>query len=52
MDRLTKLLDHLQQADANFDEAAWPAPGTDYVFDPLMGLKQRRRQAISNSTTA
>ncbi|KAJ9533655.1 hypothetical protein QJQ45_026774 [Haematococcus lacustris] len=46
MDRLTKLLDDLQQVDANFDEAAWPASGTDYVFDMLMGLKQRRREAI------
>ncbi|KAL6760603.1 hypothetical protein V8C86DRAFT_2551578 [Haematococcus lacustris] len=46
MDRLTQLLDDLQQVDANFDEAAWPAPGTDYVFDMLMGLKQRRREAI------
>ncbi|KAL6760039.1 hypothetical protein V8C86DRAFT_3090655 [Haematococcus lacustris] len=46
MDRLTKLLDDLQQVDASFDEAAWPAPGTDYVFDMVMGLKQRRREAI------
>ncbi|KAJ9533641.1 hypothetical protein QJQ45_026725 [Haematococcus lacustris] len=46
MDRLTKLLDDIQQVDANFDEAAWPASGTDYVFDMLMGLKQRRREAI------
>ncbi|KAL6760020.1 hypothetical protein V8C86DRAFT_3090621 [Haematococcus lacustris] len=46
MDRLTKLLDDLQQVDSNFDAAAWPAPGTDYVFDMLMGLKQRRREAI------
>ncbi|KAJ9533654.1 hypothetical protein QJQ45_026775, partial [Haematococcus lacustris] len=47
MNRLTQLLDHLQQVDANFDPAAWPAPGTDYVFDMVMGLKQRRRVAIT-----
>ncbi|KAJ9532229.1 hypothetical protein QJQ45_003873 [Haematococcus lacustris] len=65
MDRLTQLLDHLQEVgthpwiwwvlapaaaackvDANFDTTAWPAPGTDYVFDMVMGLKQRRREAI------
>ncbi|KAJ9517416.1 hypothetical protein QJQ45_016792 [Haematococcus lacustris] len=46
MARLTELLQSLEQVDLAFNASAWPAPGTDYIFDMLMGLRQRRRDAI------
>ncbi|KAJ9517544.1 hypothetical protein QJQ45_024967 [Haematococcus lacustris] len=46
MARLTELLQSLEQVDLAFNASAWPAPGTDYIFDMLMGLRQRRRNAI------
>jgi hypothetical protein len=29
-----------------FNASQWPAPGTDYVFDMLMELRKRRRDAL------